>query len=35
VPLFGILHIIVIGQARRWPEVEGARNRQRVAASAA
>ena len=35
VPLFGILHIIVIAQARRWPEVEGARSRQRVAASAA
>ena len=35
VPLFGILHIIVIAQARRWPEVEGARNRQPVAASAA
>ena len=35
VPLFGILHIIVIAQARRWPEVEGARSRHRVAASAA
>ena len=35
VPLFGILHIIVIAQARRWPEVEGAQNRQRVATSAA
>ncbi len=35
VPLFFILHIIVIAQARRWPEVEGAPNRQRVAASAA
>jgi hypothetical protein len=34
VPLFAILHIIVIAQARRWPEVEGARNRQRVPASA-
>jgi hypothetical protein len=35
VPLFGILHLIVIAQARRWPEVEVAQNRQRVAASAA
>ena len=35
VPLFGILHIIVIAQARRWPEVEGARSLQRVVASAA
>lgn len=35
VPLFGILHIIAIAQARRWPEVEGAQSRQRVAASAA
>jgi hypothetical protein len=35
VPLFAILHIIAIAQARRWPEVEGARNRHRVAASAA
>ena len=35
VPLFFIMHIIVIAQARRWPEVEGAPNRQRVAASAA
>jgi hypothetical protein len=35
VPLFAILHIIAIAQARRWSEVEGARNRQRVAASAA
>jgi hypothetical protein len=34
VPLFLILHIIVIAQARRWPEVEGARNRQHVPASA-
>jgi len=33
VPLFFIMHIIVIAQARRWPEVEGARNCQRVAAS--
>jgi hypothetical protein len=35
VPLFFIMHIIVIAQARHWPGVEGARNRQRVAASAA
>jgi hypothetical protein len=34
VPLFFIMHIIVIAQARRWPEVEGSRNCQRVAASA-
>ena len=34
VPLFLILHIIVIAQARRWPEAEGARNQQRVPASA-
>ena len=35
VPLFFIMHIIVIAHARRWPAVEGSRNRQRVAASAA
>jgi len=35
VPLFFIMHIIVIAQARRWPGVESVRNRQRVAASAA
>jgi len=34
VPLFAILHIIAIAQARRWREVEGARNRQHVPASA-
>jgi hypothetical protein len=34
VPLFLILHIIVIAQARRWPEAEAARNQQRVPASA-
>jgi len=34
VPLFFIMHIIVIARARRWPEVEGSRNCQRVAASA-
>ena len=35
VPLFFMMHIIVIAQARRWAGVKGARNRQRVAASAA
>jgi hypothetical protein len=35
VPLFFIMHIIVIAQARRWSGVESVRNRQRVAASAA
>ena len=34
VPLFLIMHIIVIAQARRWPEAEAARNQQRVPASA-
>ena len=34
VPLFLILHIIVIAQAKRWPEAEAARNQQRVPASA-
>lgn len=34
VPLFLIMHIIVIAQARRWPEAEAARNHQRVPASA-
>ena len=32
--LFLIMHIIVIAQARRWPEAEAARNRQHVPASA-
>jgi hypothetical protein len=34
VPLFLIMHIIVIAQARRWPEAEAARNQQRAPASA-
>ena len=34
VPLFLIMHIIVIAQARRWPEAEAARNQLRVPASA-